>query len=103
MQRTKTLLAALFLGIAFAPHSGATVYPSDGSEANVQSLNTLASDGDVITLPAGTFIWTAGVGVTKGVTVSGRTTVTGGGTANCTANDQTTIVDQRLRGTQAGS
>ena len=36
MQRTQTLLAALFLGIAFATHSGATVYPSDGSEANVQ-------------------------------------------------------------------
>ena len=38
MQRTETLLAALFLGIAFAPHSGATVYPSDGSEANVQTF-----------------------------------------------------------------
>ena len=39
MQRPQTLLAALFLGIAFAPHSGATVYQSDGSDANVQAIH----------------------------------------------------------------
>ena len=98
MQRTQTLLAALFLGIAFAPHSGATVYQSDGSEANVQAIHdTNAHDGDTITLPAGTFIWTAGVNLTKGITVSGQTTITGAGTANCTANDQTIIIDEKLR------
>ena len=101
MQRTETLLAALFLGIAFAPHSGATVYPSDGSEANVQSLATVASDGDVITLPAGTFIWTTGVSLTKGLTVSGQTTIADAGTANCTANDQTIIIDEISRSTGA--
>src|SRR5436190_2106468 len=99
MQRTKTLLAALFLGIAFAPHSGATVYPSDGSEANVQSLGKVASDGDVITLPAGTFTWNTGVSLTKGVTISGQTTITGAGTANCTADDQTIIIDEKPRKT----
>src|SRR5437763_16340994 len=99
MQRPQTFLAALFLGIAFAPHSGATVYQSDGSEANVQSLNRIASDGDVITLPAGTFIWTAGVSLTKGLTIRGQTTVTGAGTANCSANDQTIIIDEKLRAT----
>ena len=100
MQRTKTLLAALFLGIAFAPHSGATVYPSDGSEANVQAIHdTNAHDGDTITLPAGTFIWITGVSLTKGVTVRGQTTITGAGTANCTANDQTIIIDEKPRGT----
>ena len=78
MQRTQTLLAALFLGIAFAPHSGATVYPSDGSEANVQAIHdTNAHDGDTITFPAGTFIWITGVSLTKGITVSGQTTITG--------------------------
>src|SRR5947207_3642760 len=97
MKRTESLLAALVLAIAFAPHSGATVYQSDGSEANVQSLNTVASDGDVITLPAGTFIWTAGVSLTKGITVRGQTTVTGAGTATCTADDQTIIIDEYLR------
>ena len=100
MQRTETLLAALFLGIAFAPHSGATVYHSDGSDANVQAIHdTKAHDGDTITLPAGTFTWTTGVNLTKGITVSGQTTITGAGTANCTANDQTIIVDERTRGT----
>src|SRR5438067_6667129 len=99
MKRTESLLAALVLAIAFAPHSGATVYQSDGSEANVQSLNAVASDGDVITLPAGTFIWTAGVSLTKGLTIRGQTTVTGAGTANCSANDQTIIIDEKLRAT----
>ena len=100
MQRTKTLLAALFLGIAFAPHSGATVYPSDGSEANVQAIHdTNAHDGDTITLPAGTFIWITGVSLTKGITVRGQTTITGAGTANCTANDQTIIIDEKPRDT----
>src|SRR5215831_13931116 len=98
MERPQTLLAALFLGIAFAPHSGATVYQSDGSDANVQAINdTNAHDGDTITLPAGTFIWTAGVSLIKGITVSGQTTVTGAGTANCSANDQTIIIDEYLR------
>src|SRR5262245_32861457 len=98
MQRPEPLLAALVLGIAFAPHSGATVYPSDGSAANVQSLNAVASAGDGITLPAGTFIWTGGGSLTKGITVRGQTTVTGAGTANCSANDQTIIIDEKLRG-----
>src|SRR6516165_8471704 len=97
MQRTQTL-AALVLAIAFAPHSGATVYQSDGSDANVQAIHdTYAHDGDTITLPAGTFIWTAGVSLTKGITVSGETTITGAGTATCTADDQTIIIDEKLR------
>src|SRR6516164_3865840 len=103
MQRTETLLAALFLAIPFAPHSGATVWPSDGSDANVQAINdTNAQDGDTITLPAGTFIWTAGVNLTKGITVSGQTTITGAGTANCTAGDQTIIIDEKLRNLPGG-
>src|SRR5215472_8835889 len=103
MQKIERLLAALFLGIAFAPHLGATVYPSDGSDANVQAINdTLAHDGDTITLPAGTFIWTAGVSLTKGITVSGQTTITGAGTATCTANDQTIIIDEKLRSLGGG-
>jgi hypothetical protein len=98
MHRPQTFLAALFLGIAFAPHSGATVYQSDGSDANVQAIHdTYAHDGDTITLPAGTFIWTAGVSLTKGITVSGETTITGAGTATCTADDQTIIIDEKLR------
>src|SRR5262245_50417725 len=100
MQRPEPLLAALFLAIAFAAHSGATVWPSNGSDANVQAIHdTNAQDGDTITLPAGTFIWTAGVSLTKGITVRGQTTITGAGTSNCTANDQTIILDEKSRGT----
>src|SRR5215510_15787168 len=100
MQRPEPLLAALFLAIAFAPHSGATVYSSDGSDANVQAIHdTNAQDGDTITLPAGTFIWTAGVSLTKGITVRGQTTITGAGTATCTADDQTIIIDEKPRKT----
>src|SRR5215467_14474658 len=100
MQKTERLLAALFLGIGFAPHSGATVWPSDGSDTNVQAIHdTNAHDGDTITLPAGTFIWINGVSLTKGITVSGQTTITGAGTATCTADDQTIIIDEKLRAT----
>src|SRR6516225_2259432 len=103
MQRPQTLLAALFLGIAFAPHSGATVYQSDGSDANVQAINdTNAHDGDTITLPAGTLIWTTGVNLTKGIILSGQTTITGAGTATCTADDQTIIIDEKLRNLRGG-
>ena len=94
MQRPQTLLAALFLGIAFAPHSGATVWPSNGSEANVQAIHDAnAHDGDTITLPAGTFIWITGVTLTKGITLRGQTTITGAGTATCTSDDQTVVID----------
>ena len=82
----KFLSIAAGLSFLVTSNSFGTVWPSDGSEANVQSLNTIASDGDVITLPAGTFIWITGVSLTKGITVSGQTTITGGCTANCTAN-----------------
>src|SRR5262245_46883132 len=100
MPRTQTLLAALFLGVASATHSGATVYQSDGSDANVQAIHdTKAHDGDTITLPAGTFIWTTGVSLTKGITVRGQTTITGAGTATCTADDQTIIIDEKPRKT----
>ena len=95
----KFLSIAAGLSFLVTSNSFGTVWSSDGSEANVQSLETIASDGDEITLPAGTFIWTAGVSLTKGLTISGQTTVTGAGTANCSANDQTIIIDEKLRGT----
>src|SRR6516162_2276862 len=94
MHRPEPLFVALFLGIAFAPHSGGTVWPSNGSEANVQAIHdTNAHDGDTITLPAGTFIWITGVTLTKGITLRGQTTITGAGTATCTSDDQTVVID----------
>jgi len=82
-------ILSLVAGLSFLVTSNAfgTVWPSDGSEANVQAIHdTNAHDGDTITLPAGTFIWITGVSLTNGITVSGQTTITGGCTANCTAN-----------------
>src|SRR6187200_984248 len=93
-------LLAIAAGLSFlvTSNSFGTVWPSDGSAANVQAIHdTNAHDGDTITLPAGTFIWTTRVNLTKGITISGQTTITGAGTANCTANDQTIIIDEVSR------
>src|SRR5438552_15854328 len=72
MKRTGTLLLALFLGVCFASHCGATVYHSDGSAVNVQLIHDIqAIDGDTITLPAGTFVWTIRVAISKAITLQG--------------------------------
>jgi hypothetical protein len=69
----------------------ATVYDSDGSSTNIQYIHdNLAVDGDTITLPSGTFHWTSGVHVTKGITILGNTT-TNSDTGVC--NDQTILID----------
>src|SRR6516162_11954105 len=94
------LCIATGLSFLVTSNSFGTVWPSDGSEANVQAINdTNAHDGDTITLPAGTFIWTTGVNITKGIILSGQTTITGAGTATCTADDQTIIIDEKPRKT----
>jgi len=85
-------LLALFLGVCFASHCGATVYHSDGSAVNVQLIHdTQAQDGDTITLPSGTFSWTTGVTISKMITLQGQGTGTGGG-------DQTVIIDNYALG-----
>jgi hypothetical protein len=95
LKRTGTLLLALFLGVCFASHCGATVYYSDGTAASVQYLNdNSAQDGDTITLPAGTFDWTQGVNITKGVTLQGQTTTD---SVAGTAVDNTVILDDLPR------
>src|SRR5262244_1931869 len=99
----KFLCIATGLSFLVTSNSFGTVWPSDGSEANVQAIHdTNAHDGDTITLPAGTFIWITGVNLTKGITVSGQTRITGAGTANCTANDQTIIIDEKSRSLNGG-
>jgi hypothetical protein len=50
----------------------ATVYDSDGSSTNIQYIHdTLAEDGDIITLPGGTFQWDTGVHITKSIMLQG--------------------------------
>src|SRR5439155_26228539 len=44
----------------------------DGTTQSVQYLqDNSAQNGDTITLPAGTFIWTTGVHITKAITLQG--------------------------------
>ncbi len=71
MKTPQTLLFALFLGVCFASHCEATIYNSDGSAASVQALHNAALDGDTIALPAGTFTWSTGVIITKGIKIQG--------------------------------
>jgi len=66
----------------------ATVYDSDGSSINVQSIHdTLAHDGDTITLPAGTFVWTTRVSLNKAITLQG-------------VDENSTIIKDNVQGTQ---
>jgi hypothetical protein len=84
-----------------APRCDATVHDSDGSAASVQALHNAARDGDTITIPTGTFTWSTGITITKGITLRGQTTITGAGTASPTANDLTIIKDNLPVGSSA--
>src|SRR6266404_3130543 len=76
----------------------ATVYHSDGSAADVQRIHdTLAADGDTITMPAGIFSWPARFNNSKGITLQGQTTITEAGTANPVINDATIVQDDTPR------
>jgi hypothetical protein len=84
-----TLLFALILTGFPGPRCGATVYDSDGSEANVRALVDRAHDGDTIPLPAGTFSWTSRLDIKKGITIQGATIIKGADTENPTIDDAT--------------
>ena len=116
----KRLICLLLIALATA--AKATVYNSDGSDVgtslSVQTLHDAATDGDTITLPAGSFGWVTGVKLTKGVTISGQTVINGtgwngvsggypcgpaaNGSTPCTYNDQTIIVDKMPRSSAGG-
>jgi len=86
----KILLFILILSGFAGPRCGAAVCHSDGSAASVQACHDNASEGDTITIPAGTFSWTTHVTITKGITIQGQTTVNSD-TGVC--NDQTVLLD----------
>ena len=79
----------------------AKVYDSDGSAGSVQALHNAGHDGDTITLPAGTFSWTARLNITKGITLQGATTITGPA-SNPTITDATIIKDDTPRSGSTG-
>jgi len=67
----------------------ATVYNSDGSAADVQRIHdTMAADGDTITLPSGSFDWSTTLTINKAITLIGQTTTD---PINRIANDQTIV------------
>jgi hypothetical protein len=79
----------------------ATVYDSDGSSANIQSIHdTLAQDGDTITLPSGTFNWTGAVWITKAITLKGNSTTNA--PANSASIDNTIVLDNHAFGQNVG-
>jgi hypothetical protein len=66
------------------------------NQLSIQYLHdNRASDGDTITMPAGTFHWLEGPVITKGITLSGHTAISNPGTSNCTADDQTIVIDDK--------
>ena len=90
----KFLFIATGLSFLVTSNSFGTVWPSNGSVANIQSIHdTQAVDGDTITLPAGTFIWTTHVEITKGITIQGQTTISGAGRSNPVIADNTIVQD----------
>ena len=100
MKVSGIFLVILILGGFFGPRCGAAVYHSDGSAANVQQIHdTQAVDGDTITVPAGTFSWSARVNLTKAIILQGATTCNSS-TGVC--DDQTIILDNIPRNLNKG-
>jgi hypothetical protein len=67
------ILCTLLLSSFSAPHSGATVYHSNGTAASVQALHNYAAlNGDTITVPAGIFTWSTPVTLSKAITLQGE-------------------------------
>lgn len=63
--------AILFIAVfTAAPH--AATFNSDGSRTDVQAKIDAAVDGDIVTIPSGTFTWTSGVTISgKGIHIQG--------------------------------
>jgi hypothetical protein len=96
-QVTAITFLTLILSGFFALRCEARVYDSDGSAASVQACIRSAADGDIVTIPAGTFTWTSALTITKGITLQGQTTITGAGTSNPQITDATIIRDNTPR------
>ena len=97
MKLSRILLFILILSGFAAPRCSGKVYDSDGSEGSVEACIRSAADGDIVTLPAGTFRWTSRLEITKGITLKGQTTILGAGTSNPTITDATIIQDNARR------
>jgi hypothetical protein len=64
-------LAALLFLTPLAGLNAADINARSASLTDVVAAITLAKDGDVVNVPAGTATWTAGLNITKNITVAG--------------------------------
>ena len=66
------IFVSILVLIGFSGRCGATVYNSNGTPESVQYLHDgQAQNGDTITLPVGTFVWSTQILITKNITLSG--------------------------------
>ena len=86
----------LLLGAASsAVQAAATIQAASPALIDVSRAIASAVDGDTVIVPPGKASWTSGLVITKGVTLMGQTTTD---PINKTANDQTIILDNVVRG-----
>lgn len=88
------------VGLAFAAFGG-TVRPSNGTPTDIQTIHNSAAcvDGDIITMPTGSFVWDTGITITKGISLIGNTTTN---SVAGTANDLTNVLDSDARRRSGG-
>ena len=70
--RQKTAKIILLCSFCCVRFAGATIFNSNGSSSDVQAKINLATNGDTVTLPAGSFTWSAGINVSgKAIKIQG--------------------------------
>jgi hypothetical protein len=91
----KALVVVAGMLLTTAPYrvNGATISARSPALADVMTAITLAKEGDIVSVPAGTASWNSVLTITKGITLQGATTVANAGTKSATANDLTVIKD----------
>jgi hypothetical protein len=90
--RCAALAAGLFFAVLNQDGAGAIISAASPALADVQAAVSAATDGDTVSVPAGTAHWASGLTITKGITLLGATSCDTS-TALGTANDQTIILD----------
>jgi len=93
-----TVAPAVAVGLIFSVFNptearAATINARSVSFTDVSAAVAQAAEGDTVVLPAGTASWTQGLTITKGIILTGATTISGNHTSPMTANDQTIIQD----------
>jgi hypothetical protein len=98
------LCAACAAGVVFIflsqAEAGATIYAKSGSLTDVRAAVRSAKDGDTVIIRAGTFTWSAGITLTKAITLQGAGA---GNTIIRDARQTGALLQWDLRGTSNGA